>query len=85
MQSLQPEVSRFEPCMALDGGPTGLELIARMLQQAAGVLVSGGLMIFEHGHGQREALKKMLGEDWRLLCAGDDLGGRERFFILERK
>ncbi len=85
VKSLQPEVSRFEPGMALDGGPTGLELIARMLQQAAGVLVSGGLMIFEHGHGQREALKKMLGEDWRLLRAGDDLGGRERFFILERK
>lgn len=85
VKSLQPEVSNFEPCMALDGGPTGLELIEKLLAQAAKVLVAGGLMIFEHGHGQREALKKMLNASWSLLLAGDDLSGRERYFILERK
>ncbi len=81
---LQAEVSRFEPHLALDGGPTGIELIKRLVVQAELVLVRGGLLIFEHGHGQRSELQKLTGDRWLTLQAADDLCGRERFFILER-
>ena len=58
---LQAEVSRFEPHLALDGGKDGLELVERLLQQALSVLRPGGLLVFEHGHGQRQHLKEMVG------------------------
>lgn len=81
---LQAEVSRFEPHLALDGGKSGLELVERLLQQALSVLRPGGLLIFEHGHGQRQHLKEMVGPGWQLIAAANDLHGCERYFILER-
>lgn len=81
---LQAEVSRFEPILALDGGKNGLELIERLLTQAVYVIRPGGLLIFEHGHGQRQNLKKLIDSSWRLVAAADDLHGCERYFILER-
>ena len=81
---LQAEVSRFEPHLALDGGKDGLELVERLLQQALSVLRPGGLLVFEHGHGQRQHLKEMVGPGWLLIAAANDLHGCERYFILER-
>jgi len=81
---LQAEVSRFEPHLALDGGKDGLELIDRLLKQAISVIKPGGLLIFEHGHGQRQRLNEMLNSHWRVIAAADDLHGCERYFILEK-
>lgn len=82
--ALMPEVRDHEPHLALDGGTSGLDVIERLLDQAAEKLFPGGLLIFEHGHGQRAAIKEMLGSAWSLYQAGDDLSGRERYFILTR-
>ena len=84
IQNLQPEVGRFEPEMALDGGPHGIELIERLLVEAWRVLLPGGLLVFEHGHGQRQELLKLTAGGWQLLQAGDDLCGRQRYLVLER-
>ncbi len=81
---LQAEVSRFEPHLALDGGKDGLELIEKLLKQAVPVVKPGGLLVFEHGHGQRQRLNQMLGSGWRVIAAADDLHGCERYFILEK-
>ncbi len=81
---LQAEVSRFEPHLALDGGKDGLALIERLLVQAVSVIRPGGLLIFEHGHGQRQGLTRLVGSCWRLIAAADDLHGCERYFILEK-
>ncbi len=40
-------VARHEPLLALDGGADGLELIRRLLVQAARVMRPGGLMLLE--------------------------------------
>ena len=83
--ALMPEVSEYEPLLALDGGTSGLDLIEFLIVQAAEKLLPGGLLIFEHGHGQRAAIKELIGKDWSSWQAGDDLSGRERYFILTRK
>jgi len=85
MSALMPEVRDYEPGLALGGGPGGLVVIGRLLSQAAEKLVAGGLLIFEHGHGQRRAIKGLIGDAWVTCRAGDDLAGRERYFILSRK
>lgn len=40
-------VVRFEPSLALDGGPDGLNLIQRLLGQVPAVLTAGGLLLLE--------------------------------------
>ena len=40
-------VARWEPRLALDGGPDGLALIRRLLQQATGRLAPGGMLLME--------------------------------------
>ncbi|PKL49136.1 MAG: peptide chain release factor N(5)-glutamine methyltransferase [Candidatus Riflebacteria bacterium HGW-Riflebacteria-2] len=83
--TLMPEVSEYEPLLALDGGTSGLDLIELLIVQAAEKLLPDGLLIFEHGHGQRAAIKELIGNGWSSWHAGDDLSGRERYFILTRK
>ncbi len=48
-------VSRFEPQLALDGGPGGLVLIERLLSQAPGALAPGGMLLLEIGDSQGPA------------------------------
>jgi release factor glutamine methyltransferase len=52
--TLEPEISRHEPRLALDGGPGGLDVLARLIVQAADT--SAAMLILEHGEGQEAAL-----------------------------
>lgn len=52
IDDLQPEVSRFEPRLALDGGDDGLDLVRRLAAQAPAHLKPGGLLALEIGLGQ---------------------------------
>jgi release factor glutamine methyltransferase len=51
------DVSLFEPALALDGGPDGLDLIRRLLADAPRVLRPGALVLLEIGaeHGPAAA------------------------------
>ncbi|MDA8165733.1 MAG: peptide chain release factor N(5)-glutamine methyltransferase, partial [Desulfobacteraceae bacterium] len=51
---LQPEVRDFEPHLALNGGQGGLEIIARLCGEIAGVLKPGGRLFMEIGFDQGE-------------------------------
>jgi release factor glutamine methyltransferase len=82
---LQAEVACFEPHLALDGGASGLDLIEKLVDQARSCLKSGGLLVFEHGHGQRQSLMPLFENGWSLISAADDLAGRERYVVLEKK
>lgn len=49
-------VQSYEPALALDGGPDGLDLIRALLPQAAGRLRPGGLLLLEIGWRQGAAV-----------------------------
>lgn len=56
MADLQPEVARFEPRLALDGGTDGLDAYRRLLPATARLLRSNGLAVFEVGAGQADSV-----------------------------
>ncbi|MBR5420415.1 MAG: peptide chain release factor N(5)-glutamine methyltransferase [Lachnospiraceae bacterium] len=60
IEELMPEVSRFEPRMALDGGADGLELYRRIAGGAGEWLKSGGRILLEIGSTQAEELAALL-------------------------
>lgn len=54
-------VARFEPRAALDGGPDGLDLIRRLLDQAPAALTPGGLVLLEIQSGQGVRVAELAG------------------------
>ncbi len=48
------DVSRYEPALALDGGPGGLDIVRRLLAQAPYVLAPDALVLLEIGADQGE-------------------------------
>ena len=79
--TLAPEVSRFDPRLALDGGVDGLDVIRRIATGARGRLAAGGALVLETAGGEQAAATAAL-----LLAAGfadvrtrPDLAGVERF------
>lgn len=63
---LDPEVARYEPIEALDGGPDGLEAYRAIIGAVASVLSPGGLLVLEIGLGQAEPVTRMCLETRRL-------------------
>ena len=51
-QPREPEVSNYDPPLALYGGADGLDLIRAVITAAADLLKSGGLLVIEHGDEQ---------------------------------
>lgn len=56
---LMPEVGRFEPREALDGGPDGLAPYHRIAAAAPGLLVPGGRILVEAGEGQAVEISRI--------------------------
>ena len=52
IESLAPDVSRFEPRAALDGGPDGLAAYRALAKLLPGLLKPGGHALLEIGVGQ---------------------------------
>ena len=70
--ALHPQVREHEPATALFAGTDGLDLVRRLIPQAALALAPSGLLALEFGLGQREALALLL-SGWRDLRFLDDL------------
>jgi release factor glutamine methyltransferase len=78
IETLAPEV-RMEPRIALDGGEDGLELIRRIVPQAARRLSKGGSLLMEADPGQMGAIAAILQENGFInIELYKDLAGRER-------
>ena len=80
---LSPEVRVYEPRLALDGGPDGLQEIRRVIGQAPEALVRNGWLLLEVGESQSgpvETLMKQAGcwTDVKTVC---DLAGVGRVVL----
>jgi release factor glutamine methyltransferase len=69
IDTLAPEVARYEPRLALDGGEDGLDAYRAILEVLPDRLASGGVAAFEIGVGQQQALETMIA-DCGLQVAG---------------
>lgn len=56
---LMPDVHDFEPQLALESGPHGLDAITRLLQRASDHLLPDGVILLEIGHDQGPAVEKL--------------------------
>lgn len=56
LATLAPDIREFEPIRALDGGPDGLDIIRRLIPDAARALRPGGSILLEVGDGQAETV-----------------------------
>jgi len=79
--TLEPEVARHEPALALDGGKDGLELIRRLVAQAARADIK--LLAIEHGgEGQADAVADLCDEaGFSAIDRRRDLAGHERVIV----
>lgn len=84
--TLAPEVRDHEPHTALDGGPDGLRLIARLLAQASCTLASDGVIVLEIGQDQREGVQALVQETLpgASVTIAPDLAGRDRVAVIRR-
>ena len=80
---LQTEVHDFEPHLALFSGPSGYEVIERLVQQAANVLKPGGWLAMEIGAGQETKLRQLL-SGWPQVQFTNDLRGIPRVVAARR-
>ncbi len=60
IEALDPEVHRYDPHAALDGGPDGLEPYRRIAAGAAQTLRPGGWLVTEIGMGQSDSISAIL-------------------------
>jgi release factor glutamine methyltransferase len=79
IDGLMPEVARFEPRMALDGGPDGLAAYRAIAAAASKLVTRGGWLAVEAGDGQSvEVARFFAAAGLRPKAPWKDLGGIER-------
>ena len=85
LPNLQPEVRR-EPQIALDGGPDGLDLIRRLLQQAPNKLKDHGIVLLELDPEQVPAVESLARELFpgADLSVEKDLAQKDRIFVINQ-
>lgn len=60
VEKLMPEVRDYEPRMALDGTEDGLYFYRRIIEEAGKHLVSSGMLFFEIGYDQGQAVSELM-------------------------
>lgn len=79
VDTLMPEVRLHEPRMALDGKEDGLYYYRNIIAQSPSYLKEGGILLFEIGYDQGEAVSKMLADvGFSEVCVIRDLAGLDR-------
>ncbi|MFA7543481.1 MAG: peptide chain release factor N(5)-glutamine methyltransferase [Candidatus Cloacimonadaceae bacterium] len=84
--SLSPQIRDYEPPGALLAGIDGLDYYRRILERAANYLTDDGILAFEHGYNQQEALERLTeNTGYKTLQKGKDLQYLPRFLILKKR
>ena len=84
--TLAPEVVRFEPRLALDGGERGLEAIRMIAGDLGGTLKEGGWFFMEIGSDQAEDVTDIFQRTaaYDTIVVHNDLAGLPRIFQARR-
>jgi release factor glutamine methyltransferase len=80
---VQLEVRKFEPRSAVFAGPTGLEVIERLIPQAHNALCPGGWLVFEISGTIADGARKLLNR-WAKVAIKNDLQGISRVAIARK-
>jgi release factor glutamine methyltransferase len=77
---------RHEPRLAVDGGPDGLDVVRRLIEQLDGRLASDGVALLEVGAGQADPLRTLVGSlpMRAAVTTLPDLAGIERVVRIAR-
>ncbi len=79
IETLDREVREHEPMSALDGGADGLDFYRRITDEAREYLSRGGMIFFEIGYNQAEAVSELLRLNGYIdIVVKKDLAGLER-------
>ncbi|MBK1663625.1 protein-(glutamine-N5) methyltransferase, release factor-specific [Rhodospirillum rubrum] len=84
--ALEPEVARFDPPRALDGGADGLDPYRILAAQVPALLAPAGVLAVEFGQGQARDVARLLEAGG--LCPYEikkDLAGEERCLLARRQ
>jgi release factor glutamine methyltransferase len=60
LKNMEREITDFEPRIAFDGGPFGIQVLTRFTRNAPRFLKAGSWICFEVGAGQGEGIVRML-------------------------
>ncbi len=84
--TLPREVREHEPETALFGGPTGLEIYARLIEQAGALLRPGGILVVELGYNAADDVRSIVQAQraWVNTSITNDLAGIPRVLATER-
>lgn len=86
-RELPSDVRDWEPPIALFSGAQGLDLSARLVREAAEVLVPGGLLALEVDARRASLVAELVAHDARYedVAVHLDFTGRERFVLARRR
>ena len=86
IDSLQLEVSQWEPREALNGGEKGFDFYKHLMNSAATCLKRDGFLIFEHGSEQKAAIQTIMKQSKALTFCDSlrDYNNHDRVLIYRR-
>lgn len=87
IDALQPEIARYEPRLALDGGADGLRSYRAIVAETHRHLTPGGWLLLEIGCDQRQAVHQLFEQSgyYEGFDCARDYSGRERVVSMRKK
>jgi len=85
LPDLPAEVLGFEPHLALDGGPDGLDIVRRIASEAQSWLAPGGVLAMEIDETCAKDASEGVGEWYQEVRIVRDLAGRDRVVVGRRR
>ena len=81
IDTLEPEVAKYEPKIALDGGNDGLNFYRRLMDESPAFLVDGGFLAVEIGYDQAQAVAELAKKHFNQVEVIKDLSQNDRVVV----
>lgn len=87
IEELDAGIRRYEPRLALDGGPDGLDFYRRILPELPPLLAPDGIVLFEIGWDQGIEVTELFKQCFpgRTISIRQDGAGRDRMVVVEKR